>query len=126
MRDIHKITVYDRSPNGKPVHDITLTFRPSSVTLREIIADRVRMEADLYKQKVPSSLAKNLVQPANAEARLNGPAKDRRCIDVDKQIETALRAFEHNGFFVLVGDKQVKELDDRVSLSDSPRSRSSS
>lgn len=122
MTESHTITVRDRSPGGKPVHEIALKLNANNVTLREIIAERVRMEVDLYQQKVATSFANNLVQPIDAEMRLNERLKRKqpRPIDTDEQIETAFHAFEHNGFFVLVGNRQVENLDDRVSLRDNP------
>lgn len=116
------ITVRDRSPGGKSVHEIALAFDANEVRLRDIIAERVRMEIDLYERKVATSFANNLVKPTDAEARLNDAARKKpvRRIDADKQIETAFHAFERNGFFVLVDDRQVTDLDDTVSVAGNP------
>jgi 5'-deoxynucleotidase YfbR-like HD superfamily hydrolase len=116
------ITVRDRSPGGKSVHEIALAFDATEVRLRDIIAERVRMDIDLYERRAATSFANNLVQPTDAEARLDQAKSKRpvRRIDADKQIETALHAFERNGFFVLVGDRQVTDLDQTVSLAGNP------
>ena len=122
MAESYAITVRDRSPGGKSVHEIALAFDANQVRLRDIIAERVRMEIDLYERKVATSFVNNLVQPTDAEARLNQAAgkKPRPRIDADKQIETAFHAFQRNGFFVLVGDRQVTNLDETVSLAGNP------
>jgi hypothetical protein len=122
MPESYSITVCDRSPGGASVHEVALAFNANEVRLRDIIAERVRMEIDLYERKVATSFATNLVRPTDAETRLNQAAgkKSRRRIDADKQIETAFHAFERNGFFVLVGDRQVTNLDDPVSLTGNP------
>lgn len=122
MPESYTVKVRDRSPNGKPVHEIALTFDAHQVTLRDIIAERVRIEIDLFEDKAATSFANNLVQPSDAEARLRKPVRKTRFrrIDADEQIETALRAFDSNGFFVLVGDRQVVNLEDPVSLGDNP------
>jgi len=53
-----------------------------------------------------------LVEPTNAERVLNGyKLKAKRKIDWEEQHKRALEAFERNGFFVLVGDKQAESLD---------------
>ena len=123
MTDGRTITVRDRSPGGgRADHEIALSFNATVVALRDIIAERVRMEVDSYQQKAATLFASNLVQPVDAELRLNEARKKRqpRPIDVDEQIEIAFQAFERNGFFVLVGDRQLENLDDRVSLDDAP------
>ena len=53
-----------------------------------------------------------LVEPTNAERVLNGyKLKPKRKIDWQEQFKRATEAFERNGFFVLVGDKQAETLD---------------
>jgi hypothetical protein len=48
------------------------------------------------------------VQPASADA----PGE----IDWEAQRDVALDAFAANGFFVLVGDRQVESLDERIRI----------
>jgi hypothetical protein len=58
-----------------------------------------------------------LVQPDDTERLLTATEmKTPRRIDAAVQIERALQAFERNGFFVLVGDKQVENLNDEIEL----------
>jgi hypothetical protein len=122
MPESYAITVRDRSPGGESVHELALAFNATEVRLRDIIAERVRMEIDLYEHEGAPSFTNNLVQPTDAETRLNDrPGKKSfHRIDADKQIETAFQPFERNGFFVLVDDRQVKNLDDPVSLNGNP------
>jgi hypothetical protein len=122
MPESYAITVRDRSPGGKSVHELALAFDATEVRLRDIIAERVRMEIDSYEHGRATSFANNLVQPTDAEARHHDAARKKSFhrIDADKQVEAACQAFERNGFFVLVGDRQVKNLDDPVSLNGNP------
>lgn len=39
--------------------------------------------------------------------------KPRR-VDWERQADAAIEAFEHNGFVVLVGERQVTELDEQL------------
>jgi hypothetical protein len=56
-----------------------------------------------------------LIQPKDSEKDLNGyKVKKNRIVDVELQISTALAAFKNNGFFLLVNDKQLTELDDEI------------
>ena len=52
--------------------------------------------------------------------RAAGPARPlrraRRRVDPQRQIALAEQAFRGNGFVVLVGDRQIEELDDEVDL----------
>ena len=62
---------------------------------------------------------RGLVTPSPAERLLNGEkdkTKSRRRIDWEAQYERALAAFARNGFFVLVGDRQVEDLDEEIEL----------
>ncbi len=57
------------------------------------------------------------MDPTEAEKTLNGfKVKNRPSIDAEKQVYIALNAFQKNGFFMLVDDKQIEELDQRISL----------
>ncbi|WP_329545883.1 hypothetical protein OG548_16780 [Streptomyces sp. NBC_01356] len=48
---------------------------------------------------------------------LNGYAlRTPRRIDPDAQTELALKAFAGNGFLLLVGDRQVTDLDEEIEL----------
>ena len=42
-------------------------------------------------------------------------------IDWEQQADAALTAFGRNGFFVLVGDRQVEDLDEELTLDDASR-----
>src|SRR4051812_3342038 len=57
-----------------------------------------------------------LVQPTDAERVLNGKPteyrlKAHRAIDWKPQFEKAIEAFERNGYFILIDDKQAESLD---------------
>jgi len=110
------VTVRDESRPGRVVGELVLEGLPERITLRELIRTRVREEvaiANLERDK-PRHL---LVQPLDAEVTLNGyRLSSPRLIDWEKQAQVAIEAFEANGFFVLVDDRQVDELDTPVEL----------
>ncbi len=61
--------------------------------------------------------ATGLVQPTDAETTLNGyRLKTARRLDWEKQADVAEAAFARNGFFILIDDHQVDDLDERVDL----------
>jgi hypothetical protein len=59
-----------------------------------------------------------LVQPTETERTLNGfrLRAPGQVIDPERQFLSAVEAFGRNGFLVLVGDRQVEELDAELDL----------
>ncbi|MFN7970993.1 MAG: hypothetical protein U0166_01350 [Acidobacteriota bacterium] len=108
------IQLVDAEPSGRRIREFTLRLVSERLTARELIAARVRQEVGAYNAG-QGELFEGLVQPKGAEVALNGyRMKDRRSLDVDIQIETALTAFDRNGFFLLVDDRQIEGLDDVI------------
>lgn len=66
----------------------------------------------------PAPRFSGLVRPSDAEADLNGYAlsRRRRRQDWEVKAEAAIQAFERNGFFVFIGDRQVDHLDEELAL----------
>ena len=60
---------------------------------------------------------RGLVQPADAERTLNGfKVRQRRKIDPQKQFKRAIESFHRNGFFILVNDQQIDELEEEIEI----------
>ncbi|TCC06351.1 hypothetical protein E0H45_23845 [Kribbella soli] len=66
----------------------------SRITLRDLVLTRVRDEV----------------------ARFNAAPDKQRHLDWERQADRAIEAFGRNGFFVLVDDRQVTELDEELEL----------
>jgi hypothetical protein len=110
------ITIRDETTSGSTVHELTLDFLTEEITVRELIERRVYEEVQQYNTAKPGYFH-GLVQPTDAEATLNGyRLRERREIDWRAQCAQALEAFERNGFVILVGDRQVDNLDERIRL----------
>ena len=84
-------------------------------TLREIIRVRVKQEVDRFN-RTEAPVVQLLVQPEESERILNGVRPTRRILDWEKQYAKAIAAFESNGFLVMVGERQITELDESVQL----------
>jgi hypothetical protein len=105
------LTIHDETTSGQKTNTFTLDCLTEHMTVRELIRARIYQEVQDYNHKQPEYF-RGLVEPTNAERVLNGyKLKDRRKIDWEEQLRRALDAFERNGFFVLVGDKQAETLD---------------
>lgn len=105
------LTIHDETSSGQKTNTFTLDCLTERMTVRELIRARIYQEVQDYNQKQPEYF-RGLVEPTNAERVLNGyKLKAKRKIDWQEQLNRALAAFERNGFFVLVGDKQAESLD---------------
>ena len=110
------LTVTDQTPGGKTTHSLTLEFPTEQTTVRELIRSRVYQEVQDYNRRRPETF-NGLVRPSDAEQALNGVRlKKGREIDWKKQFDKACEAFERNGFFILVDDKQAEGLDETIEL----------
>lgn len=110
------VTLYDETPSGERTGGLTLEFFTTRVTARELIRRRVYEEVQEYNLST-SGCFRGLVQPTDADQTRNGYRLRReRKIDWEEQFQRAVEAFERNGFFMLVGDRQVEDLDEAIEL----------
>jgi hypothetical protein len=114
----HQLQISDASTLGGAVSPVmVLDFLVERITVRELIRSRVYQEVKDYNTQQPEYF-RGLVQPTAAEQTLNGyRLKRRRQIDWEQQFELALRAFEGNGFILLVDDQQMDDLEAEVVVS---------
>jgi hypothetical protein len=112
------LTIYDETLSGEKTPRLTLDFAVQRITVRDLIRDRVYQEVRDYNQSQPEYF-RGLVQPTDSEQVLNGyKLPQRRLIDWEKQYEKAVQAFQHNGFIILVNDRQVEELEEEIELTE--------
>lgn len=110
------ITIKDETLSGKINSEFTISTDQESMSIAEIIKERVYQEVQDYNEKMPEYF-RGLVQPTNAEKVLNGyKLKQRRQIDPEKQTYLALGAFQKNSFFILVNDRQITDIDEKIHL----------
>ena len=106
------ITIHDETSSGEKTHSFTLECLTERMTVRELLRARIYQEVQDYNTREPEYF-RGLVEPTQAERTLNGyRLRERRKLDWQEQFQRAVEAFERNGFFVLVGDKQAERLDD--------------
>lgn len=112
------VVVTDATPAGKETARVLLEDVPNPVTLRELIRHRVREEVARYNAN-PQPRFTGLVRPTDAEWTLNGYQLRRpRRLDWQAQAKAALHSFKHNGFVVFVGDRQLDDLDEELTLAE--------
>ncbi|MEV4169904.1 hypothetical protein [Nonomuraea sp. NPDC049709] len=114
------VTFRDESATGKPLDEFTLPDLPERISARELVRLRVREEVARYNA-VPTARFRGLVRPVGAEVELNGYRMGAtRSIDWERQADIAERAFQSNGFLLLVGDRQVDDLAELIDLTVDP------
>ncbi|MBC8082327.1 MAG: hypothetical protein H7Z21_03890 [Hymenobacter sp.] len=110
------LTITDETSSGSIISRLEIEIAREMLTVRELIAERVRDEVTAYNAR-QTGVFNGLVQPTESERVLNGyrlrPAK---LIDAEQQTYRALEAFQTNGFFLLVNDRQVENLDEEIWL----------
>ena len=113
------ITIKDETSGGNVLNEIQIPVKDKRLTVKDIIEARVEYEVKRYNEKLPEYFL-GLVQPSHAEKTLNGyRMRERKKVDVEKQIYIALDAYQKNGYFVLVDDKQADSLDQEVIIQSS-------
>jgi hypothetical protein len=106
----------DETGAGRVPASLTLDGVDERITLRDLVRTRVREEVARYNARA-TTVFTGLVMPEGAEPGPDGfrLAAARR-IDWEQQADKAIGAFGRNGFFVLIADRQVTELDEVLEL----------
>jgi hypothetical protein len=101
----------DQDPGASSVHGPELAFRAPTVTAREIVRARVEAEVERYNSDDGRRAFVGLVTPAEAERELNGPMRQRRPLDAQRQIEVALDAIRNGRVILMFNGAQVEDID---------------
>ena len=113
-----KIAIHDETMTGKLLQQIILDVEAETINVQELIRARVYAEVAAYNEKKPG-VFNGLVQPEDAERVLNGyRLRKAREIDAEKQYYIALDAYQKNGFFILVDNYQVGDLEEPIIVGD--------
>lgn len=114
------LTVRDETPAGGVSNEWSLEFLSETITVRDLIRQRVYQEVQDYNVRWHSAGPyRGLVQPEGYEEALNGAraGAKARPIDWKTQYERALEAFETNQVLILIDDRQADSLDQELTIS---------
>jgi len=110
------LTILDETATGSILSRLEVEITQEMLTVRELIARRVHDEVAAYNAR-QTGLFSGLVQPNESERVPNGyRLRPTKLIDAEQQTYRALEAFQNNGFFLLVNDRQAESLDEEVWL----------
>ncbi len=108
------LEIHDETSTGQRMATTTLTLATDRTTAREVLLRRIQQEVEAFNRAKPEYF-QGLVQPTDAERALNGyRLRTPRLLDWREQLEAAEAAFARNGFLMLVGDRQVEDLDEEI------------
>jgi hypothetical protein len=113
------LTINDESALGTILNQFSMNIEFDTIRVKDLIEARVYHEVQEYNDRLPE-VFNGLVQPSYAEKVLNGfKLKEKRKIDPEKQLYIALDAFQKNGYFILIDNRQAEDLEEEVLVSTS-------
>jgi hypothetical protein len=108
------LLIKDETSIGTVTGEQILRFPAEQITVRQLIEQRIETEVEKYNANNAVAFW-GLIQPTDSERELNGfKIKKRKPVDAESQKQLAIQAFQSNGFFLLVNDKQLTDLDDEI------------
>lgn len=120
------ITIRDETAAGGVSHEIPLELPSERISVRELIRERVYQEVHDFNRRKEEQVFRGLIQPTDTERVLNGNRtefrlRQHRQIEWKPQFEKAVEAFENNGFFILIDDRQAESLDQEFEIGPASR-----
>lgn len=113
-----RLCLFDETSSGESRQAGELVLGAGTITLRNLIRERVRLEVEAYNDSLPERPTER-VPLTGAERVLNGERRGPdRPLNGEEQFDRAIRSFEANGFLVIAGDRQLIDLDEEVRLRD--------
>lgn len=110
------VTIKDETGTGRVAASVTLDGVDERITLRDLVRTRVREEVARYNARTTGVFTR-LLMPEGAEPGPDGfEMAGARRADWEQQADKAIEAFGRNGFFVLIGDRQVTDLEEVLAL----------
>jgi hypothetical protein len=110
------VTIRDETPAGGVSNEWSLDFLDETITVRDLIRERVYQEVQDHNVRPHSTRYRGLVEPAGYEQALNGPRVLARPIDWEAQYARAVEAFEANQVLVLIDGRQAESLDQSFTI----------
>lgn len=108
------LIIHDETALGKVLNTYQFNLPKEVLTVADLIRLRVEHEVADYNRRLPD-VFNCLVQPTDTERVLNGyQFRTKRSIDPEKQVYTALDAFQKNGFFILIDNRQAETLEEEI------------
>lgn len=120
--DMTEVLICDQTAADGQAREISIRFPSESITVEELIRSRVYedvQDANLKSRQGDTGQTQPAaVEPSEAERALNGPGTATpKPIEWARQFQRAIEAFERNQILILVDERRVMELDEKIELS---------
>lgn len=112
-----QLIVRDATIGGNTSHELLLELPQETMTVRELIRERIYQEVQDHNRQPNAGNFQGLIQPSGIEpasawhGRELNP-KARKQIDWKESFEKALASFNHQGFLILINNRQAESLDE--------------
>lgn len=103
---IKHILINDETSCGKVLNQVLLSFEEETITLSQLIKKRIEEETEVNSNEKPNKQKSIFLKQSKRQ-------------DAYK----ALHAFREHGFFVLINNKHIKDLDAEIALHNTPSIR---
>lgn len=88
------------------------------LSVREIIEIKIKNEVEEYNKKIENGSSN--IEITEFEKKLNSNknnnTRNKKLLDMNKQIDLGIKAFQNNEYFVIVDDRQVQDLESIVEI----------
>jgi hypothetical protein len=109
------VKIVDQTLGVHPPLTRELRLASERTTLRELIKRRI--EEEVVALNAGQDDLRPLVVPTEQEARLNKSKPSRRTVDAGRQFAAAVEAFERTRIVIIFDGKQMKDLDQPITVS---------
>ncbi len=118
MLNTNILRVRDETMMGKLIYEFDLPLPKKQLSVRDIISERVKQEIEQYQYQRKNN-GYSLIEVSSVEKILNKYGiKETVKMDIEKQLDIAFRAFDNNGYFIIINDVQVETLEQMINLDD--------
>jgi hypothetical protein len=108
------VMIRDTTMSGETLQELSLDVLSERISVRKLIRSRVYQEVQDHNRRQPPRFA-GLIEPEGDELTLNGVKPTRpRQIDWNRQFERVLQAFRKNQILILLGDRQLTDVDEEI------------
>jgi len=104
------LKIVDQTPGVHPRVTRELRLASERTTLRQLLERRINEE--VAELNAGGDTIQPLITPTDQERQLNGKESLRRRVDPIRQLAAAVEAFERRRIVVVVGERQVLDLDE--------------
>ncbi|MEH1012290.1 hypothetical protein V6U90_04065 [Micromonospora sp. CPCC 206060] len=110
------VTVRDETATGREIDSWVLAGLPETISARDLVRLPLRVREEVAQHNLAASAGVPTRPAAAGVARDAEPPAPPRHLDWVRHADRACAAFARNGFPLLVGERQIDDLDEQIDL----------